>query len=144
MSMAAPRQDPLIQTASWERLPGPAARPGNSRIGIAGRTVSVGWLRASRRRRPAELAWPGWVRRWVCTNEFESWAAGEAAAQDAATSAGQHLRTVPGTVENARGQGAADARHQIRPGRPRALGHRLFGARLGQDYLSGCGYIRGK
>jgi hypothetical protein len=31
----------------------------NSRIGIVGRMVSVGWLRASRRRRPVELAWPG-------------------------------------------------------------------------------------
>jgi hypothetical protein len=33
--------------------------------------VSVGRLRASRRRRRAERAWPGWVRRWACMNEFE-------------------------------------------------------------------------
>jgi hypothetical protein len=60
-----------MQAARW----GAVARTGrtawNSRIGIVGRTVSAGWLRASRRRRPAELAWPGWVRRWACMNEFE-------------------------------------------------------------------------
>lgn len=76
-----------MQAASWEPLPGAGRTTWNSRIGIVGRMVSVGWLRASRRRRPAELAWPGWVRRWACMNEFEGRPAGEAAAEYAATSA---------------------------------------------------------
>jgi hypothetical protein len=54
-------------SADASRQLGAVARTGrttsNSQIGIVGRMVSVGWLRASRRRRPAELAWPGWVRR---------------------------------------------------------------------------------
>jgi hypothetical protein len=80
--------------------------------------------------RPAELAWPGRVRRRVCMNELEGWAAGEAAAQRAATSARQHLRTVPGVVENAREKALRTSGTRSGPVGRAPLGRHLFSAGL--------------